>query len=140
MNFRYNSLRDGKKSILFLNSAHYATYKNTCPKLLTFLWMHPNEQCRFYCFVELANNNTANAIYRKLKTAFPTKSISYSVVKKQCRKTSHEVGVLEHRTQTKMSVKYGKCWVTTPDIQYAVFQLLQASVMTVFLLFYTILA
>ena len=41
------------------------------------------EQCRFYCFVELANNIIAVAIHWKLKTAFP--SISYSVVKKWCR-------------------------------------------------------
>ena len=43
------------------------------------------ENCRFYCFVELANNITAIEIHRKLIAAFPMESISYSVVKKWCR-------------------------------------------------------
>ena len=43
------------------------------------------EHCRFYCFVELANNITAIEIHRKLTTAFSRESISYSVVKKWCR-------------------------------------------------------
>ena len=49
---------------------------------------------------------------------------NFEVDRERHVKTSHEAGVLEHCTQTKMSVKYGKCCLTTPDIQYAVFQLL----------------
>ena len=54
---------------------------NLTQKLIIIIRQLKCEQCRFYCFVELANNNTVIAIYRKLKTAFPTKSFSYSVVK-----------------------------------------------------------